>query len=283
MSEFGHQVSVKNSSVEVTVAPELGFSLTSFRWRELEILDTRLKADFLAIRKGLGPLILPHFNQYAAIPRIDKRAFPHIPDLEARAVKHPFQHGIGRYVPWEYAVDSPDGGVVRGSINGGMTFKGYSLAELTGYDFSASVVYTLAEDGLEIAFDIEGDQPVAAGIHFYYNLFEKARAAVLLPNCSDAGPARLNLSEPIDRGFALKSPGKKAEAVCELRTDRYLLLTCFPVGGELEGSFDTLVVFCPAGGGFACIEPISYPVGEANSKRRFRGSIRLQLAPPAAG
>ena len=33
MSEFGHQVSVKNSSVEVTVAPELGFSLTSFRWR----------------------------------------------------------------------------------------------------------------------------------------------------------------------------------------------------------------------------------------------------------
>jgi hypothetical protein len=281
MSEFGGQISVKNSSVEVTVAPDLGFSLTSFRWRELEVLDTSLKADFLAIRKGLGPLILPHFNQYAAIPRIDKQVFSHIPALEARGVKHPFQHGIGRYVPWEYAVDSTDGETVRGSINGGMTFKGYSLSELAGYDFSASVVYTLAEDGLEIAFDIEGGQPVAAGIHFYYNLFEKARAAVMLPGCSEAGPARLNLSEPIDKGFAL-SPGKKTEAVCELRTDRYTLRTCFPAGGEPETSFDTLVVFCPAGAGFACVEPISYPVGRGeNTKRRFRGRIRLRLAATA--
>lgn len=280
MSEYGREASVENGQIEISVAPDLGFSLVSLRWRGLEILDTRLEADFLAIRKGLGPLILPHFNQYAAIPRIDKHTFPHVEALEARGVRHPFQHGVGRYVSWDCSADSNS---IRGSINGGMSFKGCSLSELTGYDFSASVVYTLADDGLEIAFDLQGDQPVAAGIHFYYNLFEKARATVLLPGCFEAGPARLNLSEPIDKGFALRDDAAGSETVCTLATDSYTLMTRFPVGGEPETSFDTLVVFCPSGGGFACIEPISYPVGRANTKKRFRGRIRLQFTLPAAG
>jgi galactose mutarotase-like enzyme len=279
MSEYGRQMTLKNSRTEISVAPDLGFSLVSLRWRGLEILDTRTNSDFLAFRKGLGPLILPHFNQYAAIPRIDKHLFPHVEALEARGVGHPFQHGVGRYVTWECRAD---GDSIRGSINGARRFKGYSLSELTGYDFSASVIYTLADDGLEIAFDLQGDQAVAAGIHFYYNLFDKARATVLLPDCSEAGPARLSLSEPLDKAFALKA-ADRTEAVCTLKTGRYTLMTRFPAGGEPETVFDTLVVFCPSGGGFACIEPISYPVGEANTKKHFQGSIRLQLAGPVAG
>jgi galactose mutarotase-like enzyme len=277
MGEYGREVALKSGDVEISVAPELGFSLVGFRYRGLEILDTRLKADFLAIRKGLGPLILPHFNQAAAVPEVNGRAFPHIPALQARGVKHPFQHGIGRYVPWEVTVDER---AVYGRIDGGMSYRGYSLSELAGYDFSARVAYRVGEEGLEIAFDIAGERPVAAGIHFYYNLFEKTAATVRLPGCAEPGPLRLRLGEAIDKGFALKRLPGRTEAACTLATDRYTLVTRFPAGGAPETSFDSLVVFCPEGGGFACIEPVSYRVGAENTKTRFRASVRLQLAPP---
>lgn len=281
MNEFGHTVSIKSGDIEITTAPELGFSLVSFRYRGLEILDTRLKEDFLAIRKGLGPLIVPHFNQQAAVPQgVDKQAFPHVAALEARGVRHPFQHGIGRYVSWEHTVD---GNTVRGRIDGAMSWRGHSLADLTGYNFSAQVVYSVEEDGLKIAFDVSGDRPVAAGIHFYYNLFEKSVAGVRLPAGCEAGEADLRLSEPIDKGFPVKHLPARTEAACTLVTDSYSLVTRFPTGGDPETSFDTVVIFCPAGGGFACIEPVSYRLGSENTKKRFRGAIRLQPAPPPAG
>ena len=67
MVEFGNEIRVGNDSVGIVVAPEMGFSLVSLCWRGLEILDTNLKEDFLSVRKGLGPLILPHFNQLVKI------------------------------------------------------------------------------------------------------------------------------------------------------------------------------------------------------------------------
>lgn len=76
MTDYGRLVSVKNEAIEITVAPDMGFSLVSFRCRGLEILDTRLKGDFLSIRKGLGPLILPHFNQFAAVAADRYACFP---------------------------------------------------------------------------------------------------------------------------------------------------------------------------------------------------------------
>ena len=278
MDEFGDEIRVGNDSVEITVAPDKGFSLISFCWRGMEILDKRLKADFLAVRKGLGPLIVPHFNQFASVPRVDKRAFPHIAALESRGVKHPFQHGIGRYVPWQFEVMGDE---IRGVINGDMTCNGYSLSELTGYDFTAAVAYSLISDGLEIAFDVRGEQPVAAGIHFYYDLVEKAQASVLLPGSSLAGETCLQLEDPLDRSYPMKIGLPRTDAICSLATPRYSLMTTFPTGGPPEGSFDTLVVFSPAGTTFACIEPVSYRVGEQNEKHHFSGSIRLNLRPPA--
>lgn len=280
MEEFGNEVRIGNDSVEITVAPDRGLSLISICWRGMEILDKRSKADFLAVRKGLGPLILPHFNQFASAPRVDKQAFPHIAALESRGVKHPFQHGIGRYVPWQFEVRGDE---IRGVINGDMTCNGYSLAELNGYDFKAAVGYSLISDGLEIAFDVRGDQPVAAGIHFYYDLVERAKASVVLPGSCLAGEKRLHLEEPLDRSFPMKIGLPRTEAICTLTTPRYSLVTTFPTGGPPEGSFDTLVVFSPADATFACIEPVSYRVGEQNEKNHFSGSIRLNLAPPATG
>jgi hypothetical protein len=74
-------------------------------------------------------------------------------------VKHPFQHGIGRYVPWKYSSSDQS---IRGSINGRMICKEYSLSELNGFAFDATVVYTFAADSLEISFEVKGERPVAA-------------------------------------------------------------------------------------------------------------------------
>jgi galactose mutarotase-like enzyme len=279
MIEFGREVVLKNEELEIAVAPEMGFSVVGFRWRGLEILDPRSKADFLAVRKGLGPLILPHFNQFASAPQIDKKVFPHIPILESRGVSHPFQHGIGRYVPWKYDLH---GDSIHGMIDGGMSYNGYTLSELNGFDFSARVAYTMTTDGIEVAFDVRGEHPVAAGIHFYYALSEKAKTSVVLPESSLAGALRLHFDEPLDRRFAMKEAQLKTEAVCTLETPKYSLMTCFPTGGAPVKSFDTLIVFCPADATFVCIEPISYRVGDQNKKNHFLGRIRLRLAAPAA-
>ena len=87
--------------------------------------------------------------------------------------------------------------------------------------------------------------------------------------------------EPLDQRFPMKCGLPRMEAICTLATSRYSLMTSFPTGGPPEGSFDTLVVYCPSGATFACIEPISYRVGEKNEKNHFVGSIRLRLAAPA--
>ncbi|HUV09240.1 MAG TPA: hypothetical protein VMX75_16005 [Spirochaetia bacterium] len=279
MSEYGRQVTLKHGAIEIDVAPELGFSLVGFRWKGLEILDTSLKKDFLEIRKGLGPLILPHFNQFAEIPRIDKQVFPHVRRLEEMGVKHPFQHGIGRYVPWTYSVEHES---VTGSIDGTMSWNGYTLSELTGFPFKAAVTYTIIQNGIEIAFDIEGEKSVAAGIHFYYNLFDRAQATAQLPDSIVGGPKRLQLAEPVSQPFPLKRLPQKEEVACTLMTERYSLVTSFQTGGMPEDSFETLIVFCPEKTNFVCIEPISYVVGEANPKKRFHGKIRLLPAEGSA-
>jgi hypothetical protein len=272
MKEFGRVISLRGEGIEISVAPDMGFSLVSFIRNGVQLLDLDLADQFFRCRKGLGPLIVPHFNQEAGIPQFDRDAFPHIQELEKLGIKHPFQHGLGRYVPWKFSVGKH---AIVGRIEGDMKCNGYKMSSLAGFDFSARVGYELIPGGLEISFMLEGENPVAAGIHFYYNLFSKNTATVLIPEDMMGGQVRMDFGHSINQVFAFKKAPREAQMVCTLSTDAYSLNTSFQYGGAQEDSFDSLVVFAPAGSNFACIEPISYIVGERNAKRRFHGKIQL--------
>lgn len=273
MKKFGKIVNLEVQSIRAQIAPEMGLSLVSFSKEGRELLDPGAEGAFIKTRKGLGPLILPHFNQEGPLPRKGGELFPFGAELQALGIEHPFQHGVGRYAPWEFSATESS---LTGHLDGEMRWKGVSLSDLAGLDFSARVSYRLNKEGLEIDFDLQGDQPVAAGIHFYYNLGGRSAAQVHMPPCAQAEPDLINLGEPINKVFLLDTT-RKAQAVCRLETGSYSLDTIFPVGGPPEESFESLVIFCPPGADFVCVEPLSYPVGEGNTKKAFRS--RIFLAP----
>ena len=271
MNERTETLRLKAGPLEVLIAPELGFSLMSFTRDGRELLDPGAEGAFMKTRKGLGPLILPHFNQDGPRPRAAVEGFPHVAELARLGVDHPFQHGVGRYAPWR-AEASRDS--VTGRLDGGMRWKGILLSDLAGMDFSAAVTFRLRDEGLGISFDLRGDGPVAAGIHFYYRLEGRSGARVRLPRCLREAPEELDLSQPVNRVFVVEAAGKE-RAVCRLESGNGVLDTIFPVGGDPQESFGSLVIFSPAGADFACVEPVSYPVGEGNTKKTFRGDILL--------
>lgn len=86
-------------------------SLINLSVRGVPILDMSREKIFYECRKGLGPLILPHFSQSERIPKIDLDVFPHVPYLRRLGVRDTFQHGVGRYASWRYqaAADSVTG------------------------------------------------------------------------------------------------------------------------------------------------------------------------------
>jgi hypothetical protein len=271
MNEYGKTVCLSNNGYEVVVAPEMGFSIVGLHWKGINILADGSEQDFLLTRKGLGPLILPHFNQFGFIPSIDKHKFPHIQALENIGIRHPFQHGIGRYVPWK---NKSEGTKITGEIDGDIVIQGYRYAELAGFDFKALVTYDLTSHGLLIAIDIRGEKPVAAGIHFYYNLFSKEAARIFLP--------RYVQNEPITCDKSLNNvydvaASNQTSASCFLHTEKYSLETSFSTGTTPETSFDSLVVFHPEKSNFICIEPISYMLMTTNTKMNFQGTITLRL------
>jgi galactose mutarotase-like enzyme len=251
-------------------------SLVDFSVRGVPILDLTRQEIFLSFRKGLGPLILPHFNQDRRIPPTDRGRFPHARLLEERGIKDPFQHGVGRYVPWRFQAE---GETVVGRIGGVDLYQEVPLRELEGFDFQAEVRYTLGEDGLEIAFDVSSrESPVACGIHFYYDLVDRGSAAVVLPLAGTAEERVLRLDRGLDQAFPFpKDRGERLS--CLLRTAAYTLTTTVRVQGPPAETFDAVIVFSPEGESFACVEPLSYLPSAGNSKRAFRGKILLRPEP----
>ena len=58
---------LENKKIKASVSPEMGMALMDFRIHDRNILNQELKGDFITFRKGLGPLIIPHFNQASAV------------------------------------------------------------------------------------------------------------------------------------------------------------------------------------------------------------------------
>lgn len=278
MQDFGRIETISSGGHTLTIAPDLGFAIVSWRWNGREILATETRDPFLQARKGLGPLILPHFNQAGPIPEVDVASFAHVDHLRARGVDHPFQHGIGRYVPWTTR-STPTSTV--GEISGTDMLGRYSLQDLTGFDFSALVRYRVRRNRMSVHLSVSGEHPVAAGIHFYLSFAGAASADVFLPDWTGEAARTVTHDAAVDRVFPVKPPVQSRIAHSTLRTAGYHLDISFPAGARPAHSFGSLIVYSPQDSSFVCLEPISYPVPGRNHKKHFSSTIVFSLSNPS--
>jgi len=266
---YGKCVVLDDDGVEAIVAPGMGMSLIRFSVGGEQLLDLNREQAFLDFRKGLGPIILPFFGQRRTFPQLDYGIFAHVGHLRKSNVKDPFQHGVGRYASWIFEEEK---NIVTGYLRGDDRHYGCKLRELTGFDFNASLTYSLVGGALEISFDVSADHTVATGIHFYYDLKNRDTATVTIPQKDEITKVRFNRA--LDDVF--KPTAKSEKVTCTLETDSYILDTRIRTIGPPEDTFDSVVVFSPDSESFACIEPVSYTVRSENTKKTNRGKILLK-------
>jgi galactose mutarotase-like enzyme len=271
-------IQLENKKIKAKISPEMGMAFTSFKVLDREILDQDLKNDFLKTRKGLGPIILPYFNQASPITYDDVNSddekyklFPHIKYLQEIGISHPFQHGIGRYVAWNYQLND---NTIIGTISGEDKVNGFTLKQLNGFDFYAKVIYRLFEDYVSIKLEVSGEMPVASGIHFYYDLVNENSAISLNAYQREMKINTIYFNKNHDDVLTPISD-KSGFSHVLLRTNQYNLLTKFMVEGDLDKVFESLIIFSNMEKNFVCIEPISYKVGEKNTKLKHFGEIQL--------
>lgn len=271
-------VILENKKIRISVSPEMGMALMDFTVYNRSILNQDLKDDFYRYRKGLGPIILPHFNQaspvaFKNIDLIDEKykIFSHIKYLQEIGIFHPFQHGIARYISWNYQVKN---NTITGQISGNDKVNNISLKDLNGFDFKGKVIYKLFQNYLSIVLQISGEMPVASGIHFYYNsVNEKSTISLNAYNEKDK-IEMISLNKNHD-DILIPIADKNGFYHCSLKTDRYNLLTEFMGEGSPDEVFDSIVIFNNIDKKFVCIEPVSYQVGIKNTKLHHCGEIQL--------
>ena len=266
---YGKCVALNDDGLEAIVAPGMGMSLIRFSVGGEQLLDLDREQAFLDYRKGLGPIILPFFGQRKIFPQLDYDIFAHVEHLRKSNVRDPFQHGVGRYASWTFTEDKNS---VTGYLRGDDRLHDCELRDLSGFDFTASLTYSLVGGTLEISFDVTADNPVATGIHFYYDLKNRDTASVTIPQKD--GMAVMRFDRGLDDVF--KPSGDSEEVTCTLETDSYILDTRIRTIGPPQDTFDSVVVFSPDSESFACIEPVSYIVRSENTKKTNRGKILLK-------
>ena len=271
-------IQLENEKIKAKISPEMGMALTSLKIHDTEILNQDLKDNFIRTRKGLGPIILPHFNQVSPIAYKDTnpddelyKVFPHIQHLRELGILHPFQHGIGRYVAWTYQIKK---NTIIGYISGNDKVNRIKLKDLNGFDFNAKVIYKLFQDYINIELDVSGDMPVASGIHFYYDLVNNKSKIYLNAYHNNYEVEIIALNENHD-DILIPVADENGLSRCLLQTSRYNLLTEFIVKGSSNSVFESLIIFSNTEKNFVCIEPLSYKVGTKNTKLNHNGVIKL--------
>jgi galactose mutarotase-like enzyme len=271
-------VILENKKIRISVSPEMGMALMDFTIYNRSILNQDLKDDFYRYRKGLGPIILPHFNQASpvAFKNIDLndekyKMFSHIKYLQEIGIFHPFQHGIGRYVSWNYQVNN---NTIMGQISGNDKVDNITLKDLNGFDFCGKVIYRLFQNYLSIVLQISGEMPVASGIHFYYDSVDEKSTVSLNAYHKQNKIKTISLNKNHD-DVLIPIADENGFFNGLLQTNRYKLLTKFIVKESPDKAFDSVVIFSNIDKRFVCIEPISYIVGTKNTTLRNCGEIQL--------
>jgi D-hexose-6-phosphate mutarotase len=268
---FGECVVLENQAVRAVVSPAFGMSLIELAVDGEPLLDQSRTEPFHECRKGLGPLILPHFNQRKELPSFDTEACPHVPHLRRLGVRDPFQHGVGRYATWRFRAED---GSVTGELNGEDLLCGQPVRAAAGFDFAARVSYRLTNAGLLLELEVTGDAPVEAGIHYYYDLKDRRSAQVQMPLAGSDHSAVFDFEQAHNEIY---QPARDGDWVTyTLATPTYVLRTRVRVRGNPEERFDAVVLFSPAQARFVCIEPLSFSQQGQNTRRRIRAPIFLE-------
>lgn len=271
--KFSRCVRIKSGTLEALIAPEQGMSVIDLTVNGIPVLDRYRMELYLSCRKGFVPIIFPQFNQEGFLPQVNEKEFFQTEGLAKLNIRHPFQHGVGRYVPWAFKGTDTS---VTGRISSSDILNGYKLEELAGCRFYGELTYAISKEEFCITFNAESNNPVQAGIHFYFDLINRKTAEIKLPS----GQARdmTDFGKSWDKAFAV-TPDKNGECCALLKTEKYKLETRFTGGMSRECDFDEIILHSPKDCAFACIEPVTWISGIGKPRKSVHASI--QLAPSA--
>jgi len=262
---------ISNIPLQATFSPENGMNMISFKWGDVELIDSSTRALFEERSAGLGALIGPHFHrrQPEIIPKIaDESLFPHIARIRAKGVTDPFSHGIARYAPWKVSVLENS---FSATLSGKDIWNGVSLSVLEGQNFIMNYKGSLDENGLHLKLDVVSDTDSLVGTHFYYQLpQQKGFVRSLVKEKFLDGKEQKIVPEN------WKDQDKKNKHALLFDLDNEADFTFHPFPNPLEGTIilDTLdyllqinykcpcqqncwQLYHPKGASFVCIEPIS--------------------------
>ncbi len=267
-------VSLRSKSADgkellASFAPDCGMNLLSFQKGGVEVIAQSTKGLFEERCAGLGALIGPHFHrrEEKTLTKVDKELFPHIKKAEENGCMDPFSHGIARYVPWTYSFDEK---AIKASLSGKTEYKGHSLAELEGQDFSMNFEASLSEKGLRIIMTVLSDSDSVLGLHYYYGLSNgsgKVYARVDDQYCEQGkfcpfpkelgldedGKLCFDLANEADFGFLPRAKVNPFESEILLETSDYSLRT----RQRSDNAENSWQLYHPKGSNFVCIEPLS--------------------------
>lgn len=267
--------------------PTHGMNLTSFLWKEHEILDLSTRALFEQRCAGLGALIGPHFHhrQPSHIVRdFPMDLFPHLKRLSHDQLE-PFSHGIARYVPWNYEASSTQ---VKAWIQGSDLHQGYPLKFFEGFDFSMRLDAILLSDGLLLDYTVEAQEPCVIGFHYYYPCYKDSWVEALVKpfqrdktgwqgikdSWFDTKTQKLQfcLNQEADLGFM---PLQDINSSCNtiiLKHHNHKTLISFTSLNEDESSWQ---LYHPKDASYVCIEPLSAlnPFKPVTKKNRLQMKI----------
>ena len=253
-------ITLRRDDTRVTIAPERGAIVTSFRTRDREwlYLDQATLNDRSKNVRGGIPLLFPTPG------KLENDRWSHAGKSGSLA-----QHGFARTLAW--SIDERTESQVTLSIRA-------NEATLPHYPwrFRASVTYAVAANGLDIRFDIVNEDrspmPFALGLHPYFLVRDKSRARVptVASQAYDNVAKRVVAFSGFD--FAqgetdihlLDHGSASAQFVVDGGT---LTIDCSP-------EFMRWVVWTLPGKDFICLEPWTAPGNALNSKESL-----LELSP----
>ncbi len=270
--------------LQAVVLPGEGMTLSSLQLDGIEAICQDRAREYQACRKGFGPLIGPHFNQRVQLPAAaleNPGRWPQAAALAQLGIRDIWQHGVARYVPWDYTV-MPDG--IRASLTGRRRLAGILLRDIQGGDFELRLEMRIDGASLRIHYTAEADFPPVIGLHYYYELpddrgrvrapvtgwMQPHQPAVAIPAAwMDAAGRRLELEldRELDHVFPLR-PGP-----IELETSTHRVWTIPEMGVQ------SLVVFHPGPNGWVCVEPLSAANPRQPSGTRAEMALTIRLEP----
>jgi galactose mutarotase-like enzyme len=253
------QLADERSDSCVTVAPERGALVTSFRvaGRELLYLDETTLADATKNVRGGIPVLFPSPGKLDA-------------DSWQTAGRHGQmkQHGFARNLAWSMSARGAPGAA---EITLSMTSNAATLAQYP-WEFQADLSFTLAAAALRIALRVHNRSasplPFAFGLHPYFHVLDKAHAHIE----SHATRAFDNVTKRVQpfQGFDLTANELDLHLL-DHGSSRATLQLADGASIQISASQDLSwwVVWTVAGKDYVCLEPWTAPGNALNSGERL--------------